>query len=111
MTLPPDACETMTALRGEIDRIDRALLDLLAERARYIDRAIILKRRENLPARTTDRVAEVIANVRAGADHRRLDPDLIQRIWTELIEAAITHEAKALGQHGREEAPRPSGLG
>ncbi|HMO06863.1 MAG TPA: chorismate mutase [Paracoccaceae bacterium] len=97
MILPPDACENMAALRDQIDWIDRALLDLLAERSRYIDRAIVLKPRENLPARTTGRVAEVIANVRHGAAERGLDPDLAERIWTELIEAAIAHEAKAFG--------------
>lgn len=97
MILFPEHCDTMAALRDQIDRIDRALLDLLSERARYIDRAIVLKPRENLPARTTDRVVEVIANVRDGAKERGLDPDLVERIWTDLIEAAIAHETKALG--------------
>ncbi len=101
MILPPEHCETMADLRGQIDRIDRALLDLLAERARCIDRAIVLKPRENLPARTTDRVAEVIANVRKGAEDRNLDPDQIEGIWTDLIEAAIAHEAKMLGERQR----------
>jgi isochorismate pyruvate lyase len=96
--LPPAACETMAALRGQIDRIDRELLDLMAERARYIDRAVILKARESLPARTTGRVAEVIAHVRDGAIQRDLDPDLVERIWTEMIEWAIAHEARALGE-------------
>lgn len=98
MILPPEQCDTMADLRGQIDRIDRALLDLLAERARYIDRAIVLKPRENLPARTTDRVAQVIANVRKGAEDRNLDPDQIERIWTDLIETAIAHEAQMLGE-------------
>lgn len=90
----------MAALRGQIDRIDRALLDLLAERVRYIDRAIVLKPRENLPARTTNRVAEVLANVRDGAAQRDLDPELVERIWTILIEAAITHETEAFRNSG-----------
>lgn len=92
MILPPERCETMADLRAQIDRIDRALLDLLAERASYIDRAVVLKPRENLPARTTDRVAEVIANVRTGATDRGLDPDLVEGIWRDLIEAAIAYE-------------------
>jgi isochorismate pyruvate lyase len=101
MILPPEHCETMSDLRGQIDRIDRALLDMLAERDRYIDRAIVLKPRENLPARTTDRVAQVIANVRQGAEDRHLDPEQIERIWTDLIETAIAHEAKMLGERHR----------
>ena len=101
MILPPEHCETMADLRKQIDRIDRALLDLLAERARYIDRAVVLKPRENLPARTTDRVAQVTANVRKGAEDRNLDPDQIERIWTDLIETAIAHEAKLLREQPR----------
>jgi isochorismate pyruvate lyase len=100
MILPPEACNTMAALRGQIDRIDRALLDLLAERLRYIDRAIVLKPHEDLPARIPARVAEVIALVRGGAQDRGLDPDLIESIWTALIEAAIAREARALGETG-----------
>lgn len=96
-TVPPAACETMSALRVEIDRIDQSLLDLLSERAGYIDRAITLKLREGMPARTKGRVAEVLGNVRSGAIHRGLDPDLMERIWTELIEFAIAHEARTLG--------------
>jgi isochorismate pyruvate lyase len=94
---PPESCRTMAELRAQIDRIDRALLDLLAERAAYIDRAIELKPGEGMPARTTARVAEVLANVRAGAAQRGLDPALMARIWTELIEAAIAHEERTLG--------------
>ena len=101
MILPPEHSETMADLRKQIDRIDGALLDLLAERGRYIDRAVVLKPRENLPARTTDRVAQVIANVRKGAEERDLDPDQIERIWTDLIETAIAHEAKLLREQPR----------
>lgn len=96
MTLAPDACHDMKTLRAQIDRIDLAILDLLQARAGYIDRAIVLKRREAMPARTTDRVAEVIAGVRNGAGLRGLDPDLAERLWHMLIEAAIAHEEKAL---------------
>lgn len=101
MILPPKHCETMADPHNQIDQIDRALLDLLAERARCIDRAIALKPRENLPARTTDRVAQVIANVRKGAEQRDLDPDQTERIWIDLIETAIAHESKMLGERQR----------
>ena len=94
---PPDACNSMSELRVEIDRIDNALLYLLAERMTYIERAIILKPRENLPARTTDRVAQVVENVRILAVEHGLDADLIERMWRNMIEWAIAHEAKTLG--------------
>lgn len=95
--LSPDACASMAELRIEIDRLDCKLLDLLRRRADYIERAVVLKSREKLPARTTDRVRQVIARVRHEALARGLDADLVEGIWTDLIEWSIAHEAKTIG--------------
>ena len=94
---PPASCQSMAELRVEIDAIDFELITLLIARSRYIDRAIELKRIERLPARTTDRVAEVLSKVSASASERGLDPDLARRLWTELIEWSIEREIKELG--------------
>ena len=95
--VPPEDCATMAELRVEIDAIDDALVELLARRARYIDRAVDLKRIERLPPRTVARVAEVIGHVRAKAEAQDLDPDLAETLWTALIEWGIEREARALG--------------
>ena len=87
----------MAELRVEIDALDVQLVDLLSRRSEYIDRAVDLKRIEKLPARITDRVAEVVGNVRVTASDRGLDPDIVERLWTELIEWSIAREAKHLG--------------
>lgn len=94
----PDNCSTMAELRVEIDEIDTTLIRLLALRTTYIDRAVDLKRIENLPARTTDRVAEVIAKVRHNAGQNDLDPDLAETLWRELIEWSIQREIVHLGE-------------
>lgn len=94
----PDNCSTMAELRVEIDEIDTTLIRLLALRTTYIDRAVDLKRIENLPARTTDRVAEVIAKVRQNAGQNDLDPDLAETLWRELIEWSIQREIVHLGE-------------
>jgi isochorismate pyruvate lyase len=86
----------MAELREGIDALDTALVDLLAVRAGYIDRAIALKQVENLPARTVDRVEEVIANVRRLAADRDLDPALAETLWREVIEWSIAREARIL---------------
>ena len=86
----------MSELRREIDALDVALIDLLAVRSRYIDRAIDLKRIEGLPARTHDRVREVIGKVRATAFARGMDEDLVEKLWRDLIEWSIEHESKSL---------------
>ena len=76
MTTPRTAadCATMAELRAEIDRVDAALVALLAERAGYIDRAAELKAALGWPARIEARVEEVVANVRARAEARGLPP-------------------------------------
>ena len=97
---PPSDCATMAELRAQIDEIDKALMDLLAERALYIDRAIDLKRIEKLPARTTDRVVEVLGNVRALAADGGLDADLAEDLWRVLIEWGIARETPHLHDDG-----------
>ncbi len=94
----PAECETMADLRAQIDRLDIALIDLLADRAGYIDRAAQIKAKIGMPARTTDRVAEVVANVRRLAEARGLDPDLAEALWRQLIEWAIAREEETLGK-------------
>ena len=86
----------MAELRDQIDAIDADLIALLALRATYIDRAVPLKQAAALPAWTTDRVAQVIACVRALATDRDLDPDLAEALWTTLIDWSIAREAPHL---------------
>ena len=94
---PAEECRTMAELRAQIDQLDRALIDLLVQRASYIDRAIALKPNEGLPARIDTRVEEVIANVRATAEARGLDPDLAEDLWRRIIEWSIAREERVLG--------------
>ena len=93
---PPKDCASMAELRPQIDAIDVQLLDLLFTRSQYIDRAIDLKKVEGLPARTVDRVAEVLANVKAKAGQNGLDEAFAERLWTEIIEWSIARESKHL---------------
>ncbi|MCC7348210.1 MAG: chorismate mutase, partial [Variibacter sp.] len=41
---------SLSELRGTIDRIDREIVALLAERVRCLDKVVAIKRRDNLPA-------------------------------------------------------------
>ncbi len=95
--VPPEACKFMAELRVQIDAIDVELITLLAMRSGYIDRAVDLKKIEGLPARTTDRVAEVLEKVSETASRRSLDSQLARKLWGELIEWSIQREIKELG--------------
>lgn len=95
--IAPDQCRSMDELRIQIDALDARLVALLAERARYIDRAAQLKSGLGLPARIDDRVEEVVANVRTRASAEGLDPGLAEMLWRDLIEWSIGREEMALG--------------
>lgn len=96
MRMPAD-CGTMAELRAEIDRLDAALIGLLAERAGYIDRAAQIKAGVGLPARIDARVEQVVANVRRRAEVQGLDPALAEDLWRRLIDWSIAREETRLG--------------
>ncbi len=93
----PADLETMTDLRAEIDRTDRALLALLARRAALIDRAIEIKGPAGLPARIEARVEEVASQARAVADAEGLDGAAVEALWRMIIEWSIAREERVLG--------------
>lgn len=90
-------CSSMAELRVEIDQIDRSLIEILAQRAIFIERAAELKQNEKLPARITSRVEEVVGNVRQLAVEYQLDPAIAETIWRDLIEWSIAKEEQSLG--------------
>ncbi|MEP2783799.1 MAG: chorismate mutase [Pseudoruegeria sp.] len=86
-------CHSMAELRDSIDHLDRELVHLLAQRAKYIDRAIELKPAEGLPARIPDRVEAVVQNVIETAKSDGLDSALAEHLWRQLIDWSIDREA------------------
>ena len=64
---PPAQCRDMTEVRAEIDRIDAALVDMIAERFGYVERAWQLKLRG---APGGQRALAQPAGVRQGAGAR-----------------------------------------
>ena len=86
----------MGDVRSQVDRLDRELMALLAERARYIDRAAAVKMRDGLPAEIEWRVEEVADNARRNAQDHGLDPDFAEHLWRQLIAWSIARENKTL---------------
>ena len=93
---PAQNCADMTELRAQIDDLDQMLVELLAIRAGYIDRAVELKSQNGWPARIPARGEEVISNARAKAGQSGLDPDLIEGLWRQLVEWSIAREARVI---------------
>jgi isochorismate pyruvate lyase len=92
---PPADCENMDQVRAEIDRLDAAMLDLVAERFSYVDRAWQLKTRRE-EAVVPWRIQQVIDRVRARAQERGVPPELAEALWRQMIGWFIQYEEEKL---------------
>jgi isochorismate pyruvate lyase len=102
----PQDCPSMIELRAAIDELDGSIVQLLAKRATYIDRAAELKSVNGLPANIPARVEEVVAKVKANAAREGFDPQLAEQIWRQLISWSIAREERKLGSDHNH--PNPS---
>jgi len=93
---PPAACSDMTQVRAEIDRIDTALVDLIAERFGYVERAWQIKLDLKQEASVPWRNQQVIDKVRARAGERGVPPDLVEALWRQMIGWFIQYEEEKL---------------
>jgi isochorismate pyruvate lyase len=97
----PEKCENMDHVRVEIDRIDEALIDLVAERFSYVDRAWQLKANP-AEANVPWRIRQVIDKVEARAKQRGLPPELAVALWRQMIGWFIQYEEEKLAQRAGE---------
>jgi isochorismate pyruvate lyase len=93
--LPAD-CPTMTEVRAEIDRVDAALVSLIAERFGYVERAWQIKLAEKAAANVPWRNQQVIDKVRGLAADKGVPPDLCEALWRQMIGWFIQYEEEKL---------------
>ena len=87
----PQECQSKEDVRAEIDRIDRALLGLFAERHGYVTRMAEIKTDPH-EARDPERIEAVVARVRERSLALDLDEDQAELIWRTLIDWNINYE-------------------
>ncbi|MEZ5895280.1 MAG: chorismate mutase [Parvularculaceae bacterium] len=90
MTAAED-CRRMEEVRHEIDRLDRMLVRLLAERQGYIEAAARIKPRQD-EVRLEWRIEDVVAKVLATCEAAGLSKRIAEPVWRELIDRCIEHE-------------------
>jgi len=84
-------CADMAEVRREIDRLDRALVRLMAERVGYIEAAARIKERRD-EVRLEWRIEDVVSKVLAAAAREGLPARIAEPVWRELIDRCIEHE-------------------
>ena len=84
-------CATLAEVRANIDRIDHAILALMAERGKYVAEAGRFQKNPaavNAPAR----VEAIIQKVRADAEAQGFDPTVAERTYRAMIAAFEDYE-------------------
>ncbi|MBX9862030.1 MAG: chorismate mutase [Hyphomicrobium sp.] len=96
----PWECADMGQVRDEIDRIDAALVDLIAERFGYVERAWQLKK-DPSEASVPWRIQQVIDKVKVQARQRGLPAEMIEMVgaqWRNMIGWFVQYEEEKLRQ-------------
>ncbi len=89
----------MPEVRAEIDRIDTLLVDLIAERFGYVDRAWQLKMNSPEGAHVPWRIQQVIDRVKSRAGEKGLPPEMVEMVgaqWRTMIGWFVQYEEEKL---------------
>ena len=96
---PAAACASMNDVRREIDRVDRALVGLFAERLSYIERAAAIKQ-SRAQVRDDVRVADIFAKLKASCASAGFPYAIAEPVFRALVEGSIVHELAAFDAKG-----------
>lgn len=88
---------SLAPFRAEIDAIDAQIVELLARRFEVVRHVIAVKKVEGLAAYLPERVEDVIEKVSALAETKGVPPELVEKLWRQLIEWVIAYENERLG--------------
>lgn len=93
---PPD----LVQLRQDIDRVDSELVALLARRQKLVERVVLVKKREGIPALIPSRIDEVLGQVSSQAEAAGLSPELARLLWQTMINWFVGMEERQLSGSG-----------
>ena len=82
----------LTALRDQIDEVDKALLNLLAKRLELVAEVGEVKSRFGLPIYVPEREASMLASRRAEAEALGVPPDLIEDVLRRMMRESYSSE-------------------
>ncbi|MEE2921121.1 MAG: chorismate mutase [Pseudomonadota bacterium] len=89
-----ETAESMADVRYEIDRIDRLLVEILAERQSFMDAAARIKA-DRSKVHDADRIEDVVSKVKAACEGAGLSPAIAEPVWRTLIDRCIAYEFRS----------------
>ncbi|MDZ5457916.1 chorismate mutase [Azohydromonas lata] len=90
-------CESLEEVRTQIDRLDRQIVALVAERGGYVKQAAKFKKTTD-DVKAPQRVEQVIAKVKSLAGELGANPDVTEKVYRAMIAAFIEAE---MAEHAR----------
>jgi isochorismate pyruvate lyase len=96
-----EECDTLDQVREHIDRLDSQIVPLLLERNHYVMQAAKLKGDVNA-ARVPARIEDVVEKVRAVAEQRGSNPEIVEAIYRAMIEINIQVEQDHIANRDQE---------
>lgn len=92
----PLECTDISEVRNEIDNIDKEIIRLLATRFEYVKEVVKYKDGTAKGIEAADRKAAVFHTRREWAEQNGLNPDVIEDIYTKLVQYFIDEEKKLI---------------
>lgn len=86
-------CNNLEEVRANIDRIDNEIIKLIAERGQYVSQAAAFKKNEE-GVKDPSRVEKVIQKVRTKAELYGANPEMVEKLYRNMISAFIKMEMK-----------------
>jgi chorismate mutase len=86
--------EELEPLRGEINRINRKILALLADRVKVALEIAEVKRRHGKPIVDKTREERILDNVARLAEEEGLDPSMARRMFRTIIDICVQAEER-----------------
>ncbi len=93
MMKTPEQCANLQEIRAEIDRIDREVIAAFGQRFAYVKAAAKFKTSE-AGVKASDRFAAMLAQRREWAAAEGLNPDVIEKLYRDLVTHFIEEELK-----------------
>lgn len=89
----PNECLNMQEIRSEIDRIDRQIIHAFGKRFEYVKSATNFKTSET-SVKAPERFKSMLQQRRIWAKEEGLDPDVIEKLYQDLVNYFIEEELK-----------------
>jgi chorismate mutase len=81
-------------LRDSLDKIDKSIIELVAQRFEVTKNVGLLKKEHNLPSTDSSREQSQMENIRAFAETQGLAPDIAEKVLRLLIDETVRNHNK-----------------